>query len=146
MNQANLIRAIHLEDYDDLIELWRSARLDHRPLGRDSRSELSKQITCFPDMCWGVFKGDRLIASVIVSCDGRKGWINRLAVHPDFRAQGIAKALILHAESVLEQSGIFLIGALIEQDNIASRNLFDSLDYEQCTSLLYYRKKIQNDY
>ena len=39
-------------------------------------------------------KNDQLIASTMGGHDGHRGWVNDLAVHPDFQRNGIAAALI----------------------------------------------------
>ncbi len=42
---------------------------------------------------------DRIIASVMAGYDGHRGWINYLAVDPDFRRAGHARATIIGRSS-----------------------------------------------
>ncbi len=76
--------------------------------------------------------------------DTRKGWINRLAVDPDYRRRGIATRLVLDCERRLHRQGMEIYAALVESDNRASRAVFRSLDYDLVT-LVYARKKRRPD-
>ena len=40
------------------------------------------------------YLSDELIASVMAGYDGHRGWINYLAVHPEFQAKGIGKQMM----------------------------------------------------
>ncbi len=66
---------------------------------------------------------------MVLSCDGRKGWINRLTVEPDYRRRGIARVLIERSEAVLRDHGVRTFCAPIEEDNKASKSLFGECGY-----------------
>jgi ribosomal protein S18 acetylase RimI-like enzyme len=72
--------------------------------------------------------------------DARKAWINRLAVHPEYRRQGIATRLVRECERGLRRQGMDMFAALIDADNPRSVALFRSLGYE-VWRLWYARKK-----
>jgi GNAT superfamily N-acetyltransferase len=86
-----------------------------------------------------------LIGVVLVTQDGRKGWINRLAVHSDWRRQGVATQLITAAEDVLHHQGIDVIAALIEPGNIPSLECFLGSGYEEYIGLHYVSKRSRAD-
>src|SRR5439155_26235637 len=67
-------------------------------------------------------------------------WINRLAVHPDYRRTHIASRLVRTCEHGLGEQGIQIFAALIEPDNAASKAVFRSLGYE-IQPMLYVRRK-----
>jgi N-acetylglutamate synthase len=138
-------RLLQESDYDQIIETWNESGLPIRPRGRDSREEICNQINNDPDFFIGAFSDDRLIGLVVASSDGRKGWINRLAVIPDFREKGIARKLIGLAEEVLQKTGIKIISCLIENENLASLKLFQSMDYESTADVIYLRKPLNDD-
>jgi ribosomal protein S18 acetylase RimI-like enzyme len=124
------IRPMKAEDYDALIELWNAAGLPYKPRGRESREAIEAQIAATPDLLLGAWEGERLVGAVIGSTDGRKGWINRLAVHPDRRRRGYGKALVAATEAALRERGLRIIAVLVEEDNGESLEFFEALGYE----------------
>ena len=83
----------------------------------------------------------RIIGAVMGTHDARKGWINRLAVHPDHRRRGVASALAARVEQSLAEDGMEIFAALIEDENETSCRLFEALGYE-IYPVHYYRKKL----
>ena len=88
------IKPLKLEDYDAIINVWKLAHLPFKPRGRDKKDEIKRQISASPDIFLGAYVNGQLIGVIMGSDDGRKGWINRLAVHPGYRRQGLAGSLI----------------------------------------------------
>lgn len=140
-----MIRSLTASDYNLLVALWCAAGLDHKPQGRDSRNSISHQIIQHPDALWGYFHNDSLVASIVVTDDGRKGWINRLAVHPDHRLRGIAGELIQFAESLLQKKGLSIYAALIETDNLSSISRFKKCGYTVHKDIVYLTKRLEKD-
>ena len=98
------IRNLSIEDYDSIIKLWERAGLPCKPKGRDSRLMMEKQMAAFPDLFIGAFYRGKLVGIVIGSCDGRmKGWVNRLAVDPEYRGKGLGQRLVSKVEKALEK-------------------------------------------
>ncbi len=134
-------RRLTIEDYDAVIALWqRSGLTSLRPAGRDSREAFAKQLAG-GQIAIGLEEADRLIGVVVATHDTRKGWINRLAIDPDFRRRGYAQRLVEAAEAALRESGLTLIAALIEDDNDASLALFKRLGYAVHTDIYYVSKR-----
>jgi len=94
-----------------------------------------------PEFFVGAFADSQLVGTVIASSDGRKGWINRLAVHPKHRRQGVAKALVAEAEKVLRKNGVEIFSALIMDHDRASKELFKELGYEELEDIKYFSKR-----
>lgn len=139
------IKRLTINDYEKLVNLWLRAGLPFKPKGRDSRKAIEMQIQANPDFFLGAFDGDRLVGAVIASSDMRKGWINRLAVDPDYKRRGIAKALIAEAEKTLRKLSIQIFCALIEDYNKESRELFKKCGYVEHHDILYFSKRDSNE-
>jgi ribosomal protein S18 acetylase RimI-like enzyme len=135
------IRRLAINDYAEMVRLWIKAKLPFKPKGRDSREAIVTQMTANPEFFLGAFEGNRLVGTVIISCDLRKGWINRLAVAPDCRRRGVAKALIAESEKVLRRHGIRIFCVLIEDYNAVSKKLFKECDYVEGRDIIYFSKR-----
>ncbi len=139
------IRRLTIKDFKEMIQLWSRARLPFKPKGRDSKEAISAQMDASPEFFLGAFEDNRLVGTVILSCDMRKGWINRLAVDSDFRQRGIAKALIVESEKVFRKHDIRIFCALIEDYNVASKELFRECGYVEHRDIIYFSKRESNN-
>jgi ribosomal protein S18 acetylase RimI-like enzyme len=135
------IQRLTISDYDDMIKLWSGAKLPFKPRGRDSIQAIAKQMSANPEFFLGAFEDGRLVGSIVLSCDMRRGWINRLAVDPSCRRHGIARALIAEAEKVLRKQGVRIFCALIDDHNIASKELFKRCGYVEHHDVIYFSKR-----
>ena len=95
------IRDIRIDDYDALIALWKATGLPFKPKGRDSREDIERQIGLSCTIYRVAVLDRRIVGAILGSHDGRKGWINRLAVLPEYTRQGVAKALVADVEAIL---------------------------------------------
>jgi ribosomal protein S18 acetylase RimI-like enzyme len=135
------IRSLSVADYEEMIGLWSRAGLPFKPKGRDSRESISREIKSHPDYFLGAFEDGRLVGTAIMSCDLRKGWINRLAVDPAYRRRGVAKTLISEGERILRRDGVRIFCSLIEASNGVSRRLFEDCGYVLHRDILYFCKR-----
>lgn len=132
-------------DYDAVRALWEAAGLPIRPTGRDSREAFAQQLERGTQTAIGLEQGGRLVGVVLATHDGRKGWINRLAVDPAARRQGAGQRLVAEAERVLKAQGMSVIAALIEGSNSASLALFQQAGYETHPDIHYVSKRDRGD-
>ena len=127
MTENLSVRACRLEDIEGVLELWRQA--DATPSVTDNADDLRRAITDSPAHVLVAEAGGRLIGSIIGTFDGWRGNIYRLAVHPDFRRHGVARALVAEAEKKLAQQGAKRITALVEKDHPLAMNFWESVGY-----------------
>ncbi|MFX0014932.1 MAG: GNAT family N-acetyltransferase, partial [Promethearchaeota archaeon] len=126
-----MIKKLGIEDYPKIQALWESAGLSWRAEGRDHPDRIRRQIESQSIFLLGEVEKEELRGVVLVSHDSRKGWLNRLAVHPHYRNQQIAQQLIKAAEDLLyNENGIEVFCTLIFDDNVASTSLFEKVGYE----------------
>jgi predicted N-acetyltransferase YhbS len=139
------IQKLTINNYEEIIKLWTRASLPYKQKGRDRKEAIAAEMRANPDFFLGAFEDNRLIGTVIISCDMRKGWLNRLAVDPDHRHCGIAKALIAESEKILRKRGVKILCALIEDWNTASKKLFNECGYVEHRDIIYFSKRDSNE-
>lgn len=71
------IRRLTPNDYEQMAMLWSRAKLPFKPKGRDNRDAVVAQMKANPEFFLGAFEAESLAGVVVLSCDMRKGWINR---------------------------------------------------------------------
>jgi len=135
------IREYRTGDYESVLALWAEAGLPFKSEGRDRRKIVDSQVRQ-PNVIFLVAESEgRLVGTVLATHDGRKGWINRLAVDPAYRRLGIGSRLVREAETRLEALDMDVLACLIEEGNDASRQTFETLGYERHPEIHYFVKK-----
>ncbi|MBE30597.1 MAG: GNAT family acetyltransferase [Acidiferrobacteraceae bacterium] len=121
------IRAFELPDQERLLQLWHDCDLtrpwnnpedDIRQCLENPSSELLVAVT-----------EDTLCGSVMIGCDGHRGWVYYLAVDRQCRHQGIGRALMEHAEHWMRVRKVPKIQAMIRHDNLVVRGFYGRLNY-----------------
>ncbi len=132
-------------EYNDVLALWQRSGLPVRAEGRDAPDAFARQMASGLQRVIGLRHGDELIAVAVLTHDGRKGWINRLAVDPAYRRRGLARRLVAEAERwFTEDLGLGVWAALVERYNVPSMTLFEELGYE-CPDVVYISKRTRRD-
>jgi ribosomal protein S18 acetylase RimI-like enzyme len=121
------IRACRLEEIEMVLELWRQA--EATPGVTDNTDDLRRAVAESPAHVLVAEVGGRLVGSVIGAFDGWRGNIYRLAVHPDHRQRGIARALVAEVEGRLGRQGARRISALVEKDHPGAMNFWEAVGY-----------------
>jgi ribosomal protein S18 acetylase RimI-like enzyme len=140
-NEGISIRKMTMDDYEQVLALWEEGDIPLRPQGRDSRENMQRQLqqpVCF---YYVAETKERIIGVILGTHDGRKGWINRLAVAPSYRRRGIATRLVHEVEQHLTVEGIDIVASLIEDWNEISMKMFERFGYTRHTDIHYFSKR-----
>jgi ribosomal protein S18 acetylase RimI-like enzyme len=135
------IRELTVGDYSALCALWEESGLPYRPNGRDQRERIAREIEGPCSIFLVAEDEGELVGAILGTHDGRKGWINRLAVSPQHRRQGIARVLVAAVEQRLDDLGIEIIAGQIEDWNESSTIFFERLGYTRHDDIIYYTKR-----
>lgn len=137
------IRQFSIDDYEGVINLWRESDIPVRLQGRDSREKISEQINNGVTFFLVAETEGKIVGTVLGTHDGRKGWINRLAVDADYRRQKIASQLVKELENIFENVGLDVTACLIEEENKISMEFFKELGYSEWSGKYFSRRKNQ---
>src|SRR5947209_4234119 len=108
-------RSFAMSDYDAVVALWRAAGLE---IGiSDTRAAIAHRLQRDPDL-FVVGEEAGLVAAAVLGCyDGRRGWVNRLAVRPDMQQRSLGALLLAELERRFRSVGCVKVNLLIEPDN-----------------------------
>ena len=131
-------------EFDSLINIWKKSSLPFKPEGRDIKDNIKQQLLIETNRIFVAEINEKLVGAIIASHNGRKGWINRLAVLPEFRGKGIASSLMKKAEEFFLSNNIKIFACLIEDWNKISMKYFQNKDYLEHKDIIYFTKKINS--
>ena len=123
------IRTLGVADYEAICQVWAASGIHFRTTGRESYDNFARQMASGLQAVFGARHGDKLVGVVVVTHDGRKGWINRLGVVPEYQRRGIGTRLVREADDHIHARGLEIVGALIEHGNDASLSMFKRAGY-----------------
>lgn len=112
---------IHIRDFlpadaDAVRSLWATAGL--KPSRSDTCEAMAKVATRNPGLALVAEDGEgRIVGTATGVDDGRRGWVYRLAVHPDLRQGGLGRRLVREVEDRLRARGCEKLNLLVERDN-----------------------------
>jgi N-acetylglutamate synthase len=107
-------------DYDAVMALWRATEgLTLRDV--DSREGITRYLARNPGLSFVARDGGQLVGAVLAGTDGRRGYLQHLAVAPSHRRRGVGRALAERAVEALEALGIAKCHLMVRQDNAQAR-------------------------
>ena len=122
-----------------LVDAWRICELHRSAFGESVSLLKTTEKILRAAVSLKVCRDRRMIGYLIVDVAPqlRQTWINVVAVHPEFRRQGVARQLMLAAEATCLSPSIHL---LVREDNTGAITLYRSLGYREVgTNPEYYR-------
>jgi ribosomal protein S18 acetylase RimI-like enzyme len=123
------LRPFCMDDYEQVIDLWLRAGIKVGP--SDSREGISQRLQRDADLFLVAVDGqDSVIGAVLGGFDGRRGWVNHLAVEPARQRYGIGKALVTLVEERLRSRGCLKVNLLVAGDNTGVLGFYDKLGFQ----------------
>ena len=144
------IRAVTIEDYSTIFELWNSTEQSRRALNPvdDSREGIERYLKRNPTTCFLACESNhtqKAVGVILTGHDGRRAIIHHMCVHPDYRRRGIAASLLRKAEEALQQEGISKVFGLVFKDNDGANAFWENQGYTLRTNLNYRNKSLNQD-
>jgi ribosomal protein S18 acetylase RimI-like enzyme len=127
------------DDLDAALALW--ARTEH--LGPVPRTEVEGLLCTDPELVLGASVDGELVGVVLGSFDGRRGWINRLAVDAGSRRRGVAAALLAETEDRLRARGCVQVNLLVFAANDAGRGFWRQHGYTSTEDVVLYHRRLE---
>ena len=114
-------------DRQAVIDLWRACDLT-RPWN-DPNTDIDRKRTMQSEWFYVAKDNDTIVGSIMFGYDGHRGSVNYLAVHPEFRKQGVGRLLMQRVEAVLTEQGCPKINLMIRKTNLQAVHFYTALGY-----------------
>ena len=127
MKDKLLIRAYHKEDQHDVIDLWIQCNLVVS--SNNPKKDIERKLDVNPELFLVGFFNESLAATCMAGYEGHRGWINYLAVAPQYRRQGVATRMMDAAEKSLTSAGCPKINLQVRTSNKAVIQFYESIGF-----------------
>ena len=117
------------EDQKAVVALWEACQLVVPQ--NDPIADIQTKIQFQPDLLLVAVAENRLVGTVMAGYDGHRGWINYLAVAPEWRRQGIAKAMMVLVEKKLRALGCPKINLQVRRTNTAVIRFYQAVGFQE---------------
>lgn len=135
-------KVMTVNDYEGVYELWTNTPGMGINSTDDSREGIEKYIKRNPTTSFVALAGGKIVGAILAGHDGRRGFIQHLAVLPDFRKRGIASALVDRAMNALEGEGIHKVALLAFKKNELGNGFWDKMEFKVREDVYYRNKNI----
>jgi len=136
------IRTMTIHDYEAVYTLWMScAGMGLNNLD-DSREGIDRFLRRNPETCFVAENETGIVGVIIAGNDGRRGYIYHTAVHPEYRKQGIGKALVGQAMEALKACGINKAALVVFERNDTGNSFWERMDFTMREDLVYRNREI----
>jgi N-acetylglutamate synthase len=117
-------------DYDEVMALWSSTEgLTLREA--DSRDAIERYLARNPCLSFIAREEGQLVGAVLAGTDGRRGYLQHLAVAPSHRSQGLGRALAERAVAALRAVGIAKCHLMVRQENAEARAFWEHVGWSE---------------
>jgi ribosomal protein S18 acetylase RimI-like enzyme len=123
-----IIRAYEIHDEISVVQLWTECGL--AVPWNNPRRDIHRKLEVQPEMFLvGCSKG-QIIATVMAGYEGHRGWINYLAVHPDYQKMGIGWRMMNEAEIRPRAAGCPKINLQVRNKNADVIEFYKRIGYK----------------
>lgn len=132
-----IIRPMTKEDYDEVYAMWQTT--SKRALSNaDSREQIERYLDRNAGMSQVAVADGKIVGTVLVGHDGRRGFIHHMAVMPQYRRKGIGHSLANTAIEKIKAEGIDKTHIFCYQNNETGQNFWKDFGFKKRDDVFVY--------
>lgn len=125
-----VLREMQIQDYAAVMALW--ADTEHLTLrDADSREQIGRYLQHNPGLSFVACAGSEVMGAVLAGTDGRRGYLQHLAVGRAYRGLGVGRALVWQCIAALAAIGIGKTHLFVLQTNASAQTFYQHLGWQQ---------------
>lgn len=122
------VRAMTIDDYAEVIVLWQqSSGMTLREA--DSRENIGRYLQQNSGLSFVAEVEQQVVGAVLAGTDGRRGYLQHLAVSTASQSNGIGRTLVEHVLSALQQQGVDKTHLFVHSDNQQAQAFYQKLGW-----------------
>ncbi len=122
------IREMDIADYDDVFKLWgQTEGMSLRDA--DSKESINNYLIRNPNLSFVAVSANEIVGAVLVGTDGRRGYLQHLAVCSNFRGKNLGRELVSQAINALANVGVPKTHLFVYNENVNAQQFYEKLGW-----------------
>ena len=127
-------RKMDLSDYEGVISLWQESE-GVKLREADSKQGINKYLVRNPGLSFVAVKEGVILGTIMSGHDGKRGYVQHLAVAPSLRMSGIATELLSRCIGALKSEGIIKSHIHVLSNNEQAKNFWSNRGWSKRTDI-----------
>lgn len=140
-----MIRAMQIEDYDGVYELWMKIKGFAIRSIDDSKAGVEKFLKRNPGCSVVAVCDDKIVGAILCGHDGRRGCLYHVCVDPEYRLRGIGKEMVVFAMEALHKEEISKVSLIAFTENDIGNAFWKEIGWTGREDLNYYDFVLNRD-
>jgi ribosomal protein S18 acetylase RimI-like enzyme len=139
-----MIQPMTIDRYEEVIRIWE----DSEGIGlsdADSRENIQSFLERNKDLSFIATVDDKITGAALCGHDGRRGYIHHLAVHRNYRNQGIGRALMRQCLDAIRMRGINKCHIFVFSNNSEAISFWKQIGWEERVDLVVMSRYVKSD-
>lgn len=132
------IRAMTIEDYEQVYKLWRKIKGFGIRSIDDSREGVERFLKRNPTTSVVAEIDGRIVGGILCGHDGRRGCFYHVCVDPQYRRRGIGKSMVVFAMEALKAEQINKVSLIAFTKNDIGNAFWNTIGWTKREDLNYY--------
>ncbi len=124
------LRALTPSDLPDVLALWRAVP-EVELNDSDTPEQLAKYLARNPELSPVALADGKIVGAVLCGHDGRRGYLNHLAVATPYRNQGLGRALVGYCLTHLLRVEVSRCNAFALPNNPSARAFWQRMQFQE---------------
>lgn len=133
-----MIRAMKIEDYDEVYALWKRIRGFGIRSIDDSREGVDRFLKRNPATSVVAVEDGRIVGSILCGHDGRRGCLYHVCVDEAYRRHGLGREMVVYAMKALQKEQINKVSLIAFTKNDIGNAFWNTIGWTERTDLNYY--------
>jgi ribosomal protein S18 acetylase RimI-like enzyme len=117
------------EFQDAVVSLWRKCNLIVPQ--NDPFEDIRKKVDFQPELFFIGLLDGKVVGSIMAGYEGHRGWINYLAVTPEYERHGYGRKLVQKATDELKKMGCLKVNLQVRRSNTSVIDFYKRLGFKE---------------